>query len=72
MPKGSLRAARNDFDGSFSAVNSMASQNSTKKMVASTNCSNLFKQKSFPAGFLSNYSVDNGETFHLGSCHGIS
>ncbi|KAK7343190.1 hypothetical protein VNO80_26154 [Phaseolus coccineus] len=60
MPNGSLRAAGNGFDGSFSAVNSMASQNSTQtKMGASTNCSNLIRQKSSPAGFFSNYSVDN-------------
>ncbi|BAT89184.1 hypothetical protein LR48_Vigan741s000900 [Vigna angularis] len=60
MPNGSLRPAGNGFDGSFSAVNSMASQNSTQtKMVASTNCSNLIRQKSSPAGFFSNYSVDN-------------
>ncbi|XP_027909231.1 transcription factor bHLH130-like isoform X2 [Vigna unguiculata] len=60
MPNGSLRPAGNGFDGSFSAVNSMASQNSTQtKMVSSTNCSNLIRQKSSPAGFFSNYSVDN-------------
>jgi len=66
MPNGSLRSAGNGFDGSFSAVNSMASQNSTQtKRGASTNCSNLIRQKSSPAGFFSNYSVDNGKTFHL-------
>ncbi|CAJ1978164.1 unnamed protein product [Sphenostylis stenocarpa] len=60
MPNGSLRAAGNGFDGSFSAVNCMGSQNSTEtKMGASTNCSNLIRQKSSPAGFFSNYSVDN-------------
>ncbi|WVZ03048.1 hypothetical protein V8G54_023854 [Vigna mungo] len=48
-----------------SAVNSMSSQNSTPKMVVSTNCSNLIKQKSFPAGFLSNYSVDNATEAYL-------
>jgi len=70
MPNGSLRPAGNGFDGSFSAVNSMASQNSTQtKMVSSTNCSNLIRQKSSPAGFFSNYSVDNSKNFH---CHGIS
>jgi len=58
--------AGNGFDGSFSAVNSMVSQNSTQtKMGASTNGSNLIRQKSSPAGFFSKYSVDNGKTFHL-------
>ncbi|KAK7405466.1 hypothetical protein VNO78_06789 [Psophocarpus tetragonolobus] len=60
MPNGSLVAAGNAFDASFSAVNSLASQNSTQtKMVSSTNCSNLIRQKSSPAGFFTNYSVDN-------------
>ncbi|RZB77396.1 Transcription factor bHLH130 isoform D [Glycine soja] len=57
MPNGSLG---NAFDGSFSAVNSLASQNSTQpRLGASTNCNNLIRQKSSPAGFFSNYSVDN-------------
>lgn len=60
MPNGSLSASGNAFDGSFGAVSSLPSQNSTQtKMSASNHCSSLIRQKSSPAGFFSNYSVDN-------------
>ncbi|XP_061349045.1 transcription factor bHLH130-like [Gastrolobium bilobum] len=60
LSNGSLGASGNNFDGSFSAVSSMASDNSTETKMGSNNCSNLIRQKSSPAGFFSNYSVDNG------------
>ncbi|KAK7317303.1 hypothetical protein RJT34_01409 [Clitoria ternatea] len=61
MPNGSLGTSGNGFDGSFSTLNSLTSQNSTQsKMGTSTNCSNLIRQRSSPAGFFSNFSVDNG------------
>lgn len=61
MRNGSIGAAGNGFDGSFSAVSSVASHNPTQtKMGSSTNCSNLIRQKSSPAGFFANYSVDHG------------
>ncbi|XP_045799608.1 transcription factor bHLH130-like [Trifolium pratense] len=41
----------NGFDGSFSAMSSLDSSN---------NCSNLIRQKSSPAEFFSNYSINNG------------
>ncbi|KAL2326472.1 hypothetical protein Fmac_025530 [Flemingia macrophylla] len=60
MPNGSSAGSGNAFDGSFSTLNPLPSQNSTQtKMGASNHCSNLIRQKSSPAGFFSNYSVDN-------------
>ncbi|XP_027339242.1 transcription factor bHLH130-like [Abrus precatorius] len=58
QPNGSLGAFD---DGSFSALSSIASShNSTQtKMGTSTNCSNLVRQKSSPAGFFNSFSVDN-------------
>ncbi|KAK2353995.1 transcription factor bHLH130 [Trifolium repens] len=41
----------NGFDGKFSVMSSLDSSN---------NCSNLIRQKSSPAEFLSNYSINNG------------
>ncbi|KAH1102486.1 hypothetical protein GLYMA_13G204400v4 [Glycine max] len=71
IPNGSLGASGSAFDGSFSAVNSLASQNSTQpKMGASTNCNNLIRQKSSPAGFFSNYSVDNAALRDVASFRG--
>ncbi|KAI4333161.1 hypothetical protein L6164_018001 [Bauhinia variegata] len=45
----------NAFDASFGV-----SENSTQSKLTSRNCSNLSRQKSSPAGFLSNFSVENG------------
>jgi hypothetical protein len=45
----------NGFDGEFSAMSSLDSSN---------NCSNLIRQKSSPAEFLSNYSINNGMFFY--------
>lgn len=64
LQNGSLGAV-NAYDGSFSAVNPMASENNTRTKMGSSNCSNLIRQKSSPAGFFSNYSVDNGMPFIL-------
>jgi hypothetical protein len=47
-------------NGSFSAMSSLASDNSSQTKMSSSNCNNLISQKSSPAGFFSNYSVDNG------------
>ncbi|XP_019449574.1 PREDICTED: transcription factor bHLH130-like isoform X2 [Lupinus angustifolius] len=55
LRNGSVGAV-NAFDGSFSAVTSMDSENSTQTKMGS----NLIRQKSSPAGFFNNYSVDNG------------
>ncbi|CAL0303447.1 unnamed protein product [Lupinus luteus] len=55
LENGSVGAV-NAFDGSFSAVTSMDSENSTQTKIGS----NLIRQKSSPAGFFNNYSLDNG------------
>ncbi|KAJ1409747.1 Myc-type, basic helix-loop-helix [Sesbania bispinosa] len=60
LPNDSLGAAGNNFDSSFNSVSSLASENYTQTKMGSSNCSNLIRQKSSPAGFFSNYSVDNG------------
>lgn len=57
-----IQSLSNSFDGSFYAMN-LASENGTKIGSFSTNCNNLIKQKSSPAGFFSNYSVHNGMFF---------
>lgn len=61
LPNGSLGASGNSFDGSLSAVRALAPENYTQNKGGSSNfSSNLIRQKSSPAGFFSNYSVDNG------------
>lgn len=50
-----IQSLSNSFEGSFYAMN-LASGNGT-------NCNNLIRQKSSPAGFFSNYSVHNGMFF---------
>ncbi|KAK7401521.1 hypothetical protein VNO78_13067 [Psophocarpus tetragonolobus] len=58
LPNGSSTAAGNAFDSSFGVVNSLASENSiqSKMSVGARNGSNLFRQKSSPAGF---FSIEN-------------
>ncbi|TKY49560.1 dimerization protein [Spatholobus suberectus] len=56
MRNGSSSAAGNAFDGSFGLVNSMASENSVQSKMDVRNRSNLFRQKSSPAGF---FSIEN-------------
>lgn len=49
LPNGSSSA----FGSSFGVVNSMASENPIQPKLGARNCSNLFRQKSSPAGFFS-------------------
>ncbi|KAG4950592.1 hypothetical protein AAZX31_15G253700 [Glycine max] len=56
LPNGSSIASISAFDGSFGAVNSMASEDSIQSKMGVRNCSNLFRQKSSPAGF---FSIEN-------------
>lgn len=62
LPNGSSSAAGNAFDGSFGVVNYTTSENSIQSKVDVRNSSNLFRQKSSPAGF---FSIENGMHFLL-------
>lgn len=44
------------YGGSFGVLNSMASENPLQSKMGARNCSNLFRQKSSPAGF---FSIEN-------------
>ncbi|KAL1346658.1 hypothetical protein HN51_020257 [Arachis hypogaea] len=53
----------NGFDGTlFGATNSMDSENNNDNGTQNKMGSNLIRQKSSPAGFFSNYSIDNNGT----------
>ncbi|CAJ1958425.1 unnamed protein product [Sphenostylis stenocarpa] len=52
LPNGSSSASGNAFGGSFGVVNSMAPENPIQSKMGARNYSNLFRQKSSPAGFL--------------------
>ncbi|XP_014502421.1 transcription factor bHLH130 [Vigna radiata var. radiata] len=56
LPNGSSSASGNAFGGSFDVVNTMASENPLQSKMGARNCSNLFRQKSSPAGF---FSIEN-------------
>nr|AGV54856.1 hypothetical protein [Phaseolus vulgaris] len=54
---GSSSAFGSAFGSSFGVVNSMASEKPIQPKLGARNCSHLFRQKSFPAGF---FSIQNG------------
>jgi len=58
LPNGSSSASAN----AFGVLNSMASENTIQSKLGARNCSNLFRQKSSPAGF---FSIENGMHFLL-------
>ncbi|XP_021912721.1 transcription factor bHLH122-like, partial [Carica papaya] len=62
LPVHNLANDNTTMDGSFGVINSMGSNSSMQPKIGTTNESNLVRQNSSPAGFLSNLGVENGFT----------